>query len=220
MTGFSVRQILHGLLPRRIKPRRVPFGPCAGAVVNVDFRLDLAFYLGRHEPDLHAHYRRLLRPGMRSFDVGTYRGWDALLLARLTGGEVVSFDCVRGNLANAAEFLRPSGISVRFAEGYVSDGWNGGPTLDMAAEDDFIPDFIKIDVEGAEWGVLRGARRILMARRPSLVVETHGVDVENSCVSLLRGFGYQPVVVERSRGFFSEARGLDFNRWLVCEGRP
>lgn len=47
--------------------------------------------------------------------------------------------------------------------------------------DDFVyeegnppPDFIKLDVEGAEGHALRGARRLLSERRPGLLLEIHG----------------------------------------------
>lgn len=38
---------------------------------------------------------------------------------------------------------------------------------------DLIPDLIKIDIEGAEGGAIAGARRILAAFRPAVVVELH-----------------------------------------------
>jgi FkbM family methyltransferase len=57
------------------------------------------------------------------------------------------------------------------------------------------PDVIKIDVEGAEADVLRGARRAL-AKHPVLFLATHGEAAHRSCLELLRTSGY-------------EVRGLD-----------
>ena len=39
------------------------------------------------------------------------------------------------------------------------------------------PDCIKIDVEGAEFAVLQGGERVLRQARPSLVIETHGLEI-------------------------------------------
>jgi hypothetical protein len=212
--------IFHFLLPSRIKPRKIWFGLAKGRLVNVDFRYDTAFVFGRHEPELYPHYKRLLRVGMNCFDIGMYRGWDALSLAHLTNGEVVSFDGNPVCLKLAAEFLAPSGLTtIRLVEAYLSDGSGGGTTLDQAAANYFMPDFIKIDVEGAEASVLKGGRRILTERRPSLIIETHGAEVEDECKAILKDVGYSPITVERLRGWFSEARSLEHNRWLVCEGR-
>ncbi len=52
------------------------------------------------------------------------------------------------------------------------------------------PDVIKIDVEGAEAFVLRGAAGILRERRPRLVVELHGAAVAREVLGLLFDQGY------------------------------
>jgi FkbM family methyltransferase len=48
-------------------------------------------------------------------------------------------------------------------------------TLDAALPADYRPALVKIDVEGAEVGLLRGATRVLEAHRPTLVIE-HSLD--------------------------------------------
>lgn len=51
------------------------------------------------------------------------------------------------------------------------------------------PDFIKLDVEGAEGHALRGARRLLGERRPGLLLEIHG-EPGREVWSLLRELDY------------------------------
>jgi len=64
------------------------------------------------------------------------------------------------------------------------------------------PDFIKIDVEGLEFDVLRGMRQTLNARTPDLFIEVHGADMEakrrNSAgvAEILLGAGYTLIHVE------------------------
>ena len=53
-----------------------------------------------------------------------------------------------------------------------------------------LPDVMKIDVEGAEPLLLRGAAGLLRERRPKLVVELHGAAVAREVITLLDGFGY------------------------------
>ena len=212
------RKLVRSLLPKSVKPRRIRAGLGKGLVANVNFELDLAFYLGRHEPLLHEHYRRLVRPGMKCFDIGTYRGWDALCLASLTGDEVVSFDGNPQMHVDAARFLEPSGFSekISLVNAFMSDGEDDNLSIDAAAERYFAPGFIKMDIEGSEAKALRGASRVLADTRPGMIIETHGLDVENECLAILKEHGYRTRVVNRET-IMSEARSLEHNRWIVAE---
>lgn len=205
------------VLPRSVRPRRIAFGPARGAVAAVDFSRDAAFYFGRHEPPLHAHYRRLLRPGMAAFDIGMYRGWDALQIFRLTGGPVLSVDGNPDCLRQAAAFLAPAGPTrIELLESYVTDG-RDGPGLDDLAARHFTPDFIKMDIEGAETLALRGAGRLLRESRPAWIIEMHGPEREAECRALLDAAGYRITTVDAPSGPLAERRSLAHNRWLVCE---
>lgn len=44
-------------------------------------------------------------------------------------------------------------------------------SLDDLVDDDFSVDFIKIDVEGAEFGVLKGAKKIIQKNKPCIIFE-------------------------------------------------
>jgi FkbM family methyltransferase len=63
----------------------------------------------------------------------------------------------------------------------------------------FVPNLIKIDVEGAELSVLEGARRTLATVRPILLVEIHGWGTEESerVLHVLSEYHYDTCVVER-----------------------
>jgi hypothetical protein len=49
---------------------------------------------------------------------------------------------------------------------------------------------MKIDVEGAEVGVLRGAARLIQRARPTIFLSTHGAEVHAECCRLLNSWGY------------------------------
>jgi FkbM family methyltransferase len=64
-------------------------------------------------------------------------------------------------------------------------------TLDSLLADGLDrPQVLKIDVEGSEDLVLRGARRLLETDRPSLLIELHGGDVARRVLAAVLGHGY------------------------------
>ena len=54
-----------------------------------------------------------------------------------------------------------------------------------------VPAFIKMDVEGAEWDVLQGSRRLLAEAKPKLLCEIHDPEQSEQIRDLLAGYGYQ-----------------------------
>ena len=52
------------------------------------------------------------------------------------------------------------------------------------------PNIMKIDVEGAELEVLRGAVRCLAEFHPTIFMEIHGTQLHADCRAFLRGLGY------------------------------
>jgi len=49
---------------------------------------------------------------------------------------------------------------------------------------------MKIDVEGAEFGVLNGAVSVLRKAKPTIFLATHGEQVRKDCCELLESIGY------------------------------
>lgn len=139
----------------------------------------------------------ILRAGARVFEIGGHHGCTAVILARAVGphGRVVVCEPVPGNVAIIREQIRLNGldnvllvpeaigaetgeVAIRdISNGAVSAGGGGVPvpltTIDALVErTGIVPDLIKIDVEGYEIDVLRGAARTLL-HHPALQVEVH-----------------------------------------------
>jgi hypothetical protein len=205
---------------------RVPWGIARGLRFEVQARAPLHTYLGTAEIELAGSIRELARPGTRCFDVGGDSAYYALLLARLTGAGVVSFEFdpeaigrMERNLA-----LNPglAGL-VEIVPAYVAHERVGSPraeTLDLliAEGEVFEPDLLKIDVEGAEAGVLAGARELLGSRRPHVIIETHSRALEEECLGSLREAGYETPRIIDPRRWLPERRGEGHNRWIVARG--
>jgi FkbM family methyltransferase len=89
-------------------------------------------------------------------------------------------------------------------------------TLDNQLEYLPAPDFIKIDVEGAELEVLRGMTRLLGERRPALFIEVHtGVDVR-SLITRLADANYEMTHIERGATIMPEDADTFENGHLYC----
>jgi FkbM family methyltransferase len=130
------------------------------------------------------------------FECGGHHGRDCILLSKMVGdeGKVVSFEpfpenfeALQKNLeinqisntvaVNAAVGAKPGALHIKSRSNakVTSRGGIAVPviTLDEWAETNAVwPDVIKIDVEGFEFEVLRGAEKILR-RTPALSVEIH-----------------------------------------------
>ena len=212
---MAVSALIKRLLPRGRALRRIRFGPAAGALMPLDLQSELRMYLGVYERELWPHYRRLLRRGMRCFDIGGRDGYSALLIHRLTGADVVSIECDPAAAASMGRTFAANGPALRVDECVVGPrSGDGTATLDELVRRHFVPAFIKMDVEGAEAGVLRGGEQAL-AHGPSLIIEVHGVEAEHDCLRILGSHGYEVVIVDQS-SILPEQRPIAHNRWLAC----
>lgn len=142
------------------------------------------------------------------FECGGHHGRDCVVMAKMVGpnGRVVSFephpdnvDVLRRNVrlnhldnviaVGAAVGSKPGALFIRSrSNAKVSRSGSGIEvpvvTVDEWAEEQgFWPDIIKIDVEGYEFEILRGAQQAL-ARTPALSIEVH--------CNIVREFGWEP----------------------------
>lgn len=204
---------------------RIPVGLARGLRLEVDPDAPLHVYLGTAELEIARYVRQFARPGSRCFDVGGSDACDAMTLARLTGSKVISFEFDDLSVARMERNLglNPDVASkIIICQTYVAHEAVNSPrtdTLDRLIEvgDVFKPDFMKIDVEGAEAIALSGARTLLKTRRPHLVIETHSDSLERQCMTLLQESGYEPFAIDRRR-WLREDRGETHNRWLIAPG--
>lgn len=66
------------------------------------------------------------------------------------------------------------------------------------------PDVIKIDVEGAEFSVLRGAQSTLRKAKSKIFLSTHSDMLRTTCLEYLRGLGYTFEVLSQEKNSPSE----------------
>lgn len=198
--------------------RRIPVGHTAGIRLAAQENLSVDQWVGLWESELAPHFRAILRPGMRCVDVGCFNGIYSLMFAKRCRAPVVAYEpdpvalarCQR-NLALNPDLapwitLRPVAVAAAGGEGQV--------TLDEDLAGQRV-DFILIDVDRAEVGVLAGAADLLARQRPRLIVECHSVELERACGDFLLSAGYEPFVVTQRR-LLPQNRGIPHNNWLVA----
>ncbi len=223
MPSSALGRVKSTVLPAGKRRRTLPFGIARGISLQIDFEAQTKMFLGLYEVELNRHLRRLCRPGFDSFDVGAQFGYDALVMAKLSGARVLSFECDEGAMGELRDNI---GSNTRYApqievlQGFVSsttDRAAGTVSLDDLIEsgEAFVPKFVKMDIEGAEFDALQGARRLLERHGPNLLVETHAADIERDCLALVASLGYRTTVVD-TRNWLPDYRPTAHNRWFVA----
>jgi len=232
-TGRLLRLPLR-LIPRGT-PLPVLTGPMAG-LRWIAGSGPHSIWLGMNERAMRRRFSHEVEPGAVVYDVGANVGSYTLLASRRCGpgGRVVAFEPLPANL----EFLQRhialnDAANVTIVAAAVSDragrsAFQGTPdrvtsrlspggdsevecvTLDGLLADTALPppDCIKIDVEGAEAAVLRGAMHLIETKRPLIFLETHGPAVHAECATLLEQARYRLEPIEGENRVFL-ARPVD-----------
>ena len=159
----------------------------------------------------------VVQEGDAFWDVGAHKGFISLAAARLVGpsGLVVAIEPASANLRFLERHLQWNGLlNVRVVPAAASDqngvasfGGRGssvafrvgeGPesipvrTIELLAVELDLgrPTILKIDVEGEEAAVLRGAKRLLGTDQ-ALLISTHSRELYEECRAVLEPFGFR-----------------------------
>jgi len=178
-----------------------------------------AYWLGSYKLSRQHKLMEVLKEGSVFFDLGAHVGFFTLLASHLVGdeGRVVAFEPNPENvkyLNKHIEWNQRKNVTV--IEAAIGDQTQlvcfdpcltramgavcptGSMTVQMLTLDYLYkeakvpaPQVIKIDIEGSECMALEGGRKLISERRPVLLVSTHGDELLEGCVSLLREFDYR-----------------------------
>ncbi len=213
--GAPLRRGLDRMVRGRPVAVRVRAGVARGARLRLDLSREKAYWLGIYEPELQSFLANYVRPGQVVYDVGAHHGFISVCAAKL-GATVFAFEPVPENAALCRENARLNpGLSITVVEAAVSANSEpvrllAGPagdsnyviapggtvpsvTLDEFATANPQPALVKIDVEGSEADVLRGANRLLREQRPLIVCDLHGEDLRSIVSGLLGDYDVEPL---------------------------
>lgn len=176
-------------------------------------------WIGSYEYEKRLAFEERVARGSVVFDIGAHVGFYTLLASELVGpnGQVFAFEPLPHNLRYLKRHLSLNKVdnttvfeaAVMDANGEVS--FDEGPSSSMGhvseegklkvesvSLDELVyerrvphPQYMKVDVEGAELSVLLGARTILDEARPTLFLATHGSEIHRRCCDLLDSLGYR-----------------------------
>jgi FkbM family methyltransferase len=177
------------------------------------------YWLGSYEMERAARFAKAVPPGGVVFDLGGNVGYYTLISAFRAGpgGRVFVFEPLPRNLEFLKRHLALNRIDnatvieaavadrsgfIRFEEDPSTSkgriGAGGSLEVPSAALDDWIargklpqPDLLKIDIEGAEYLALQGARGLLVRSHPPIFLSTHSGRVHKDCLALLGALSYK-----------------------------
>lgn len=223
MTGLR-RFAKRALGAGEVRPHRVMTGAFKGLVLHLDAAHATQVVVGLCERETYAWLERLTRNIGSAVDVGADRGEMAIYLLRRTSAKrVLAFE---PNPENAAVFernLMANGLAgngdLRVVAKFLGDREDAEwTTLDACAGELPEPVFVKIDVDGGEADVLRGAGKLLRSARSRFLIETHSLELERLCARMLADYRFDTKVIRNAwwRRIVPEHRPIAHNRWLVA----
>jgi FkbM family methyltransferase len=176
--------------------------------MELDLANERRYWLGSYEPETQDFLRTHVAPGDVVYDVGAHVGFFSVCAARL-GARVYAFEAAGPNADRARRQAELNALpievieaavwdsdrGVNLVEGDSSSEWHvvGGGRIDSVTLDEFAashepPALVKIDVEGAEGRVLRGAEGLLRQYRPTILCELHGEPARSEALSCLSAY--------------------------------
>jgi FkbM family methyltransferase len=188
----------------------------------------IRFIKGTYEPKNVEAIQKTVRADDVAYDVGAHVGYFSVLMSDIvgSGGKVIAFEPRGLNLGylkrhvsvNKCDNIKivskalgdHSGhakLETRTGSGtgYVSD--TGDEDVEITSIDELVesgtlppPTFLKIDVEGGEMAVLRGARTVIEKQRPRMILATHGDEIDAECRELLRNWHYDMQDIDHESG--------------------
>lgn len=186
-------------------------------------------WLGFHEVGKKKLFEKTIESGSTVYDIGANVGIYTILSSLLCGesGRVYAFEPVPHNL----EYLRKHvdlnnlgnvtviGAAVSNINGKINFLDNGDHCtshissegeieLESVSLDSFVleqknppPDYLKIDVEGAENLVIEGATKTIKKYKPEIFLATHGIEKDQICREQLENLNYKIYSIP---GFYDE----------------
>ena len=184
------------------------------------------YWLGWYEIRKRQAFETAIPEGAVVYDIGANVGYYSLIAAVVSGqnGHVYAFEPLPRNvdylrkhvtLNKMADRITVFDVAVSDQSGEAAFNLGASTSMGHLAEtgeikvkqvrlDDMVavgeikpPDYMKVDVEGAEFDVLNGARKLLEQYKPVIFLDTHNREAHNATVKLLNEIDYDIYCLDR-----------------------
>ena len=187
------------------------------------------FLRGIYEPEKTEALCKIVARGDIVLDIGAHVGYFSVLMSSLVGptGKIFSFEprginytflkkhLSKNNCSNVHVIKAAVGNTIGTAYMDTRTGTGTGKlheagnlAVKIISVDGFYrefpqyppPSFMKIDVEGAEFEVLKGAEHTIRKFKPRIVLATHSRQLDLECSQWLTLIGYQSEAIQQLIG--------------------
>ncbi|MFA6635889.1 MAG: FkbM family methyltransferase [Candidatus Omnitrophota bacterium] len=217
------RKIKNKLVPQKTCFRKIMFGICKGYKLQLDLSFQFRCFIGFYETEIAGFIKKYVESGYCCYDIGASSGYWSIALSSLAApGRIYSFEADRkyADLLDKTISRNKTKSEITVFNNYVGNLVNGDTnsiSIDHLVYENNLPkpDFIKMDIEGAEYDAFLGAMNVLKQFSPKIVAEVHSEDLRDNCRDLLEKIGYDVNVVDQNTLLTS--RGNCYNGWLCCK---
>jgi hypothetical protein len=212
------------IVPAGVRPHTVLHGPFRQITLELSLQTEMQMYLGLFEKEIHFWIEGLTCNIATAIDAGAaYGEYTVFFLMKTNADAVYAFEpCtdLHGRLRNNLQLnsLKDTNRLKLFSHCLGSTASEGVMSLDSLLPEIRFPCFIKVDVDGAEEEILKGAERLNQRQGVRWLIETHSHDLEIACETRLRRANFKTVIIPNAwwRAILSELRPLSHNRWLAA----
>jgi hypothetical protein len=197
----------------------VPLGLYRGIKMRMAPRSSVQFLVGLQERETYPYIRLAARHAHWAIDIGAWHGELCLYLA--SRDRRIETIAVEPNLDAQlrSNIALNGGLPVRIVAQAIGTG-SGMMPLDDIETTSHNPGFIRIDTDGAELDILHSGERMLRAKQPMLLIETHSHSLEDGCIAYISRVGYRTINIIPNawwRALIPEQRPIEHNRWLWAQ---
>ncbi|MFH1868877.1 MAG: FkbM family methyltransferase [Candidatus Omnitrophota bacterium] len=224
MTNFKPLSIVKTFFVKKHRrARKIRSGIFKGLVMNIDLTYQAQLFLGLFERETYKWVSKFAKGINAAIDVGAGEGeYTIYFLKKTSAKKVFSFEPNESKRRLLTNNLGVSDIEsgkiLLYSKMLSSSSSDNSITLDSIISRVLTPCLLKIDTDGTEVDILKGAGDFLKLGDIRFIIETHSKTLEEDCISILNKAGFTTKVIPNAwwRLFIPEQRPSIHNRWLAA----